>query len=292
MVALAMRQRGLVTAEQLRTVGVNDRTIRRWLRSGRLHRLRRGVYLVGHSVAPEGAAEMAAVLACGAGSVISHQSAARLFELRAFVRWDEAIVVTLVGRCDPGRKAGIRVHRVLSLDRRDIRVLEGIPVTAPARTLLDLAGVLPFHELERSFADARARGLVRSRDLRTVIERYPRRPGSKSLRRLLELDSRGGPSRSEAERKMRRLVSRAELPSPQMNMRVAGVEVDFVWRKHRVIVEVDGFAYHSGRDAYENDRDRDARVVAAGYPVTRVTWRPHSSRAAAVAGRIGGAAVS
>jgi predicted transcriptional regulator of viral defense system len=139
---LAARQRGVVTVKQLHAAGFDDGAIKRRRRAGRLHRLRHGVYHVGHAVPPDGAVEVAALLACGRQSVVSHRSAARLWGLPSFRDWRSPVDVTVVGR-DPGRKPGVRIHRTQCLDAREVRSADGIPVTTPARTLLDLAAVLP-----------------------------------------------------------------------------------------------------------------------------------------------------
>lgn len=285
---LAARQRGVVTAAQLHTAGFRRAAIKHRLSTGRLHRLHRGVYLVGHPVAPEGAAEMAALLACGRGSVISHRSAAKLWKLRAFIAWDRPVEVTVPGR-DPGGKPGLQVHCVAAFDRRDLRHAGNIPTTAPARTLLDLAAVLSFHDLEPSFADARARGLVLDRELTELLDRNRGRRGVRPLRRLFRLGQSGGLTRSEAERRLLALVRLAGLPAPEANALVRGFEVDFLWREQRVVLEVDGFAFHAGKGAFERDRARDATLVASGYTVTRVTWRQLVARPEAVIARIAAA---
>jgi very-short-patch-repair endonuclease len=167
--------------------------------------------------------------------------------------------------------------------------LDGIPATATARTLLDLASVLPFHELESCYADARTRGLVHKHELLAALGRGPRRHGAGALRRLLELDECGGPTRSVAERRFLRLVRTAGLPAPETNARIGGFEVDVVWRRHRFVVEVDGVAFHSGQEAFERDRVRDAMLMARGYAVSRVTWRQLNVNPVAVIARLAAA---
>jgi very-short-patch-repair endonuclease len=285
---LAARQRGVVTAEQLRRAGFDRHAVKRRCRAGRLHRLHRGVYLVGHAVMPEFAAEMAAVLACGAGSVVSHRSAAGLWRLPLAPEQSPAIDISIAGR-DPGLRTGITLHRVRALEASDTRRVAGIPVTAPARTLLDLAGALPFDDLEVAFLDARSRRLLGRRDLAATLARNASRPGVLQFRRLVELDHDTGLTRSEAERALLALVRAAGLPEPKANARVAGLEVDFLWPSQHVVVEVDGFAFHAGRQAFERDRERDAILAARGYVVLRVTWRQLIARREAVAARIAAA---
>jgi Transcriptional regulator, AbiEi antitoxin len=172
---VASRQRGVVTRRQLRAAGLTTNAIDYRLRSARLHVLYRGVYMLGHARPAEGAREFGAVLACGPGAALSHRSAAGLWRLFPPSRGE--IDVTVSGRrCDS--KRGIRVHRVDTLDRRDVRKLGGIPVTAPARTILDLAGVVGARELEQAMAEAQARRLVRRSDLLALLAVIPADRGS------------------------------------------------------------------------------------------------------------------
>lgn len=285
---LAGRQRGVVTVRQLHAAGFDRAAIKRRRRAGRLHRLHRGVYLLGHAAAPEGAAEVAALLACGPGSVISHGSAARLWRLPGFRDPRPLVEVTVTGR-DPKRRAGMRIHGSRTLDPRDVRHVDGIRSTAPGRTLLDLAAVLSLGELELAFLDARARGLLRDRDLTQILERNAGRRGAKPFRRLVELDRESGLTRSQAERKLLALVRAAALPTPKANARIGRSEVDFLWPEQKVIVEVDGYAFHAGGRAFERHRERDAALVARGYVVLRVTWRQLVARRDAVIARLAAA---
>jgi very-short-patch-repair endonuclease len=181
------------------------------------------------------------------------------------------------------------MHRVRSIDPAEIRTLHCIPTTTPARTLLDLARVLPPYSLERVVAEAQVRRLVTERDLEDQLERNPRRPGTRALRRIVNQE--GGPAftRSEAERRMLRLVRAAELPPPQVNARLGRYEVDFLWREQRLVVELDSFRFHSPRARFERDRARDAALAAAGYTVIRVTWRQLLDAPEAVAARVAAA---
>jgi very-short-patch-repair endonuclease len=287
-VRLAAQQRGVVTVEQLHAAGYDNAAIKRRCRSGQMHALHRGVYLLGLPIAPAHAAEIAALLACGTGSVVSHRSAARLWELPGFRDWSGPVEVTVPGR-NPGRKPGLMLYRVHKLDRRDMQPADGIPATAPARTLLDLATVLSIDDLEVACADAYARRLVRPTDLADVLNRNRGRRGAKALRSLLALALGAGLTRSEAERRMLALLREAALPVPKANARVGHHEVDFLWLEQKVIVEVDGYAFHAGRQAFERDRERDAVLVARGYVVIRVTWRQLVARPHALVARIAAA---
>ncbi len=196
--------------------------------------------------------------------------------------------VTVPGR-DPGRKPGIRIHCVTKLDPRDVRRLKGIPITTPARTILDLAAVVPSRELERALAEASARRLVRRSELLSLIARVGPRPGVPALRAMLELGSTPALTRSEAEERFLALVRAAELPPPEANVRIGPHEVDFLWPDQRLVVEIDGFQYHSSRATFERDRRRDADLAAQGYRVIRVTWRLMVDRPEAAVARIAAA---
>jgi very-short-patch-repair endonuclease len=197
--------------------------------------------------------------------------------------------VTLVGRnAEPA--PGIRIRRVAALGRKDIRRRAGIPLTSPARTLTDLAAALEPLELENALADAKFRGLVRDSELRAAIERAPKRSGTAALGRLLarQRDAGVGPARTRSgyERKLLELIDAAALPRPVTNVPVEGHMVDMFWPSQRLIVEFDGFGGHGRREAFETDRLRDQRLVAAGYRVIRITARQLDQSPFAVIARL------
>ena len=164
--------------------------------------------------------------------------------------------------------------------RQVVRRLNGIPLTLPARTLLDLAATETQRDLERALSEARVLKLVSDKQLLHAIERTPSRKGTKALRVLLD----HGPAitRSEAERRLLKLIRDANLPQPLTNVRLHGHTVDFCWPQNRLIVEFDGFAFHGHRRAFERDRKRDRTLVAAGYRVIRITWRQLTDESLAV----------
>lgn len=155
----------------------------------------------------------------------------------------------------------------------EVTRLRQIPVTTPARTLLDLATVLPSRELEQAIAKAERMHAGTQRRLLALLARYPSRAGTPKLRELLDGSRNPALTRSEAEERFLELVRRAGLPAPDTNVHVHGYELDFLWREERLAVEVDGFAFHSDRSAFEADRRRDADLAASGIQVIRVTWR-------------------
>ncbi len=238
---MAEQQHGVVARGQLLEAGLTAGRIDGRVRAGRLPVVHRGVYLLGSlrgALPPPRWREMAAVLACGPGSAVSHESAGSLWDIRPPRDTERAVDVTVPGA--DRRRPGVRAHRVSALRPGDVTNLEGIPVTTAARTLLDLAAAVGTRALEQAVARAQRLDLV---------------DGSEAEERLLALIRRGG------------------LPSPETNLDLAGHEVDLLWRSAGVVVEVDGFAYHSARRSFEHDRRRDAELAARGVRVVRVTWR-------------------
>lgn len=275
-VDLAAGQHGVVTRKQLLDVGLTPRMVQTRLSGGALLPLHRGVYLLGHlcgKLEPRWAREMAAVLACGPGAVVSHRSAARLWELvlprGPATREVEVMVRSLARR----RRPGIRTRRTRTLVPNEVSQLHGIPVTTPDRTLRDLSTVLASRDLNRAAARAERRDLITADQLATLMARQKGRHGAPLLRAAM--GAGGGPTltRSEAEERFLELVRSGRLPVPEVNVVVRGHEVDFLWRTERLAVEVDGFGFHASRRAFENDRRRDAELAAAGVHVIRVTWR-------------------
>ena len=250
--SVAARQHGMVTTKQLAAAGIGERAVAHRVANGRLTRIFRGVYRVGPVTAPYGL-EMAAVLATG--GALSHHSAAALW---GFCPPHDGNTHVTVTNKDARSRRGLTVHRTASLNAA---VHNGLPLTTPARTLHDLTPHLEPHELERAVEEAVIRGLTTPDELTT-------RP---ALRRARIEEPQL--TRSEAERRLRKLIRAARLPRPQTNTKVAGWEVDAVWPAQRLVVEVDGFAYHGNRAAFERDRRKDAALVAAGYRVVRITWR-------------------
>ena len=276
-VARAARQQGVVTSTQLAKAGLSRHAIAHRVANGWLRRRHRGVYLVGPLETPFSRA-MAAVLAYGNGALLSHYPAAVLWGIRP--PSGHVLHVTVAGR-DVRSRDGIRAHSVSYLHPADAIRHHGIPTTSPARILLDLAATAPRRELDRAVNEARVHRLVTDLSLDEQFSRYPTHRGTRGFRRAIRTDPAF--TRSEAERRLLELIRAARLPEPEVNVRIAGYEVDFVWPEQRLVVEVDGYAFHSSRRSFERDRERDARLVSAGWSVVRVTWRQIAGEREAVA---------
>jgi very-short-patch-repair endonuclease len=161
---------------------------------------------------------------------------------------------------------------VFTLRIDEITTVGCIPVTTVARTLLDLAFILPHADIERAVEQALSKRLTTRADVLSVLNQHARTPGAARLRSLIASDEPAF-TRSEAEARLLTLIRKARLARPEVNVMVAGYEVDFFWRSQRFIAEMDGCAYHSSHRKFESDRRRDAVLTVAGIRVIRVTWQ-------------------
>jgi very-short-patch-repair endonuclease/predicted transcriptional regulator of viral defense system len=279
--ALAARQHGIVTTPQLLAFGWSKDVISLRARRGALRRLHRGVYLVGPLDTPH-SRFMAASFVAGSDAVIASYPAVVLFGVRPPREGPIDVIVPRKLRSRPG----LRMHQA-TLHPRDITRRHGIPTTTPARALLDLAATEPTAELERALNEARALHLVSARSLDEQFSRYPRHRGAAALKKATTSDP--GFTRSKAERRALELIRRARLPEPEANVKVEGYEVDFLWRQERLIVEIDGYAFHSMRRSFEQDRRRDQQLTTKGYRVIRITWRQLTEEPEAVVATISAA---
>jgi very-short-patch-repair endonuclease len=255
----------MVSRAQLLAAGFDGDAIAYRVRAGRLHPRHRGVYAVGHVPVSPLATAMGAVLACGDGAVLSHRSAGALW--RILPRWPRTPdVTTRAGR----PRTGIHVHRSRTLTPQDVTHHYGIPVTTPNRTLLDLTETLPDRELIRAQNEAYVLKLTTPPALATFLTRNPGRPTS---RLTVERSATAAPTRSHLEDDFLRFLRRHDLPPPELNQRIAGYEVDAVWRDKRLIAELDGYTFHATPSSFESDRERDATLLTAGFSTLRITHR-------------------
>jgi very-short-patch-repair endonuclease len=269
--ALAGRQHGVVTRAQLRALGLSDDAVDKRAERGRLHRLHRGVYAVGHTVLGARGRWMAAVLAAGPGAVLSHAAAGALWELRpsAAARTD----VTVPGSGGRRKRPGLRIHRARDVSGQTT-THHGIPVTTPARTILDLAATLERRRLEILLDRAENARLTDVASLDALARAHTGHRGASRLREALNTHTPGTTiTRSELEERFLALCRDAGLSTPRVNHHVAGLEVDFLFEAARLVVETDGYRHHRTRDQFERDRDRDAALTRAGYRTLRFTHR-------------------
>lgn len=281
---LATKQHGVIGRRQLLALGFGPGVIKRWLRAGRLHRLHREAYAVGHLPLNRHARWLAAVLACGEGSLLSHHSAAALWGLSK-PRGAVVDVTAPRGRqYRPGRFK-IRLHRGRLFDEdRDERA--GIPVTSVARTLFDYAEVAGFRRLEHAWEEADRLRLLRLGEVERVCERGYGRRALRPIRRLLAEARSPTLVRSPLEERFQRFCLFYELPPHSTNVDVLGSEVDVLWPAAQLIVELDSWEFHSHRAAFQRDRARDSRLLVAGYRTVRVTHDRLDTEAATLAAEL------
>lgn len=233
------------------------------------------MYVVGAAPLTREGRRLAAVFAVGPGARLAYRSAAAHWELRA--RDPRRPEVTAPRR---GRRQipGILVHESRRLAVDQFTTHRGIPITTVARTLADLAAVVPIRELTRAVERA---DILQLLDVPSLLAASERRPGGRAIRRVLGAWA-PAPTRSELEARLLELVRAAGFPEPAVNARLAGYEVDLLWQDARLVVEADGAEFHASRAAMERDRRRDARLAARGYRVLRVTWTQVTRRPAEV----------
>jgi very-short-patch-repair endonuclease len=288
---LAARQHGVVSLEQMRAVGMGDGAIEHAIHVGRLHRVFRGVYALGHPQIGERGRLRAATLACGKDAAASHRSAAALLRLI-----DKGpVVIDVIAPGARGRTIdGLHLHRVRPPRPDEVGTVAGIPCTSPARTLVDLASVVGDWTLRSAFERAAQRRCLDIPAIERAID--PGRRGVGSLRALVEAWRQAAPLtkkgrlKSPLEAKVLPLLAQRNLPVPLFNAPVqianGRIEVDFLWPDHRFVLEADSRDFHGTHLAFERDRWRDRELMRVGYATLRVTHRQAEREAAAVADTI------
>ncbi|MQA74824.1 MAG: DUF559 domain-containing protein [Solirubrobacterales bacterium] len=249
----------MITTRQLVAAGLDKSAIARRVASGRLHRIHRGVYAVGHGGLSRKSRWKAATLACGDGAALSHRSAAELWGMLDGASGPVHVTVPVAG--GRARRAGVRIHRCASPSPGSTTRRDGIDVARPERTLVDLRGLVSPGALRRAVRQAEILGLP--------------------IRSFLLVADR---TASELERLFLALCRRRRLPMPDVNAWLGPDRVDFLWPRHQVIVETDSYRYHRGSIAFEDDHAKDNRLMALGYDVLRFTyWRVVNEPTAVVA---------
>lgn len=270
---------------------MSDKVIHIWIRAGFLHPVFRGAHAVGHRAIGRRGRMLAAVLACGEGAILSHGSAAELLRL-----WDkQQVLIHVIPTEQAGRKIdGVRWHGVRYPTEDEVTVVDGIPCTTASRTLVDLAGSFGTTALHRFVEQAAVRRLLDVHEVDEILARG-RRCGARQLRAVLApWRGRGGevPTlRSLLEGRLFPALIEAGLPRPECNevlwLEGRRTEVDMLWEEQRLAIEADGEETHGTRAAFQRDRERDQRLVAAGYRTARVTWRQLEDEPEVLVVRIG-----
>lgn len=288
--ALAARQHGLVTRAQLLALGLSPSAVSRRLAAGLLHAVHRGVYTVGHPLLTRRGSDLAAVLVCGPGAVLSNQPSGALLGL---VSWNGRPHVTTARSRGP--LEGVVVHRTRGLHPSEVTTHDGVPCTTWARTLLDLAGELPVARVVRALEAAVVADLYHHPELLAVLARAHGHRGAGRLREVTALGHHLTPdrTRSPLEEEFLLLVreARARIPQPRMNAWLVlddapGYEIDALWAHARLAVELDSVKYHAHEGARRRDRARDAHLQRHGYTVLRLTWDDVTRRPGATLRRL------
>jgi predicted transcriptional regulator of viral defense system len=269
--ARAAEQWGVLSVAELHACGLSKQAIARRVARGRLHPIHRGVYAVGHAGLSLEARFLAAVKACGETAVLSHGSAAVLWDITGWdERYPDVTVAQGVWRAHPG----IRVHRSSTLARDDVARRRSIPVTTPARTLIDLAGALPERALRRAVRQAQSLHLTNVPQLARALQRPGPRRGIAALAQILATGP--APTRSVLEDVVLDLILGGGLQHPDVNVPLTldgrRVVPDFRWSARRLAIEADGAQWHDHRLAREDDAERQTLLERHGERVLRVTW--------------------
>lgn len=279
--AVAERQHGVVSRDQLRRLGASKKMINHAIATGRLYPIFRGAFGVGHQPISRNGRLLAAVLASGEGSVVSHGTAAALLGL-----WERPpSVIDVIAPIEAGRKiSGIRRRHTPPPLPRDRHIHEAVPCTSPSRTIVDVAGIVREAALRRTIEQAAVLSILNVPEIEAILA-GPRRRGSPRLRLILDDWRRYSPAtrlRSPMEAKLLPLLSQRGLPVPQCNevLRLGDeeFEIDFLWRRQRLAVETDGRKYHDNPAARARDSIRNRILRAAGWRVWRLAWNDLEQR--------------
>lgn len=288
---LAERQHGVVARRQLSALGLSEREIDLRIASGDLHPVFRGAFAVGHLAIDRPGRMLAAVLACGDGTVLSHGSAAELQGLWTGSRSRS----TSSRRAEPVARSPTSAGTTCFAPRlQKIEIREGIPCTTVSRTVVDMAGRMGSTALRRLVERAAIQRRLEVREVDRILA-LGRRRGAPQLRAILDpwrTDTERRPRlRSPLEAHLLPALVAAGVPRPECNVKLQvdggrPLEVDMLWRAEKLAIEADGEETHGTRRAFQEDRKRDQRLLAAGFRVARVTWRQAEDEPTGVAARI------
>ncbi len=265
---ITAKQRTLASAEQLHARGISKRAIEYRLIAERLQIVFRGVYTVSPGELPPLALEQAALLACGNQCFISHHSAAFVWGLRKTP--PTQVEVSVVDRYCASR-TGMRVHRIQSVDPSERQRHGGLWISSPARAVLEVAATATADQLADVVNEGHGLRLFTPRELEAVVRRNRGRRGAAKLAEVLGDEDAMTITRSRAEKAFLKLIRDARLPAPDVNQRLGRYSPDFMWRRERLIVELDSYRFHGGPDSFQNDREKDLVYRDAGFDVLRPT---------------------
>lgn len=257
----------MLSTEELVSCGLGEDAVAYRLKTGRLHVVFRGVYSFGCGELPPFARELAGLKACGGGSFVSHRSAA--FVWGALSRPPAEVDVSVVGSGSRSRD-GLRVHRLRAVEKRELRWQEDLWVSSPARVCLEIAATSP-SDLPDVIDHGLANRLLSRREIEDVLRRHRGQRGAARLAAVLGDEAAMTITRSRAEKAMLKLIRDSRLPRPEANVTLGRYRPDFLWRDHRLIVELDSYGFHGGPEAFRNDREKDLFYRDLGFDVLRFT---------------------
>jgi hypothetical protein len=271
---IAGRQLGVISLEQLFSVGLSRGQIERWVRDGHLHRLYRGVYAVGHRNLVPHAWLIAALLACGDESFLSHRTAAAVWGLRPIAT--KRIEVTVPGPKFRAR-AGLIVHRTaLPPEVADLALRNGLRVSSVPRMLIELAVAEQPDELDRLITESVRKQIFDLQAVQAALTSHERRPGVGRLKAGLEGYLPREDRKSDLERSFDQAIAGTDIPPPLKNVKIDIWEIDCLWPEQRLALELDGRPYHVAVKDTERDRIKDAKLMRLGLKPLRITdlrWR-------------------
>ena len=280
LVRLAAKQHGVIGRGQLLALGFTKDAIRHRLDQGRIFVVQSKIYSLLPSLTTPGRM-MAAVLSCGPGAALSHRAGAAVWDLGP---WPSGVIdVSLTRNCRP--RVGVRLHRFEVLE---VVTKDGFSVTSPMRALADLAATEPRPRVERAYEQAERLGLL---DIAVLAAECDGRRGSRVLKRLIDEGREAPRSKNELERAFLDLCRDHNLPLPSQNVSLHGLEVDNYWPDKKVVVELHGYEWHKTRNAFEQDRRRDAQLARHGIRVLRFSWRQVTRQPELVAETVASASI-
>ncbi len=289
--AIASHQSGRLSRSQLIAAGASSSSITRRVNAGRLIRVARGVYAVGHVAPAPYLKEVDALLGLAGQALLSHLTAARLW--RIHMPADDRYVDLLVSHDARHCMTTARVHRANDFERLRPVYLHDLPVVPVPLALFQIAALVSSRELERAVDEALARELTSTEALHRALNEYSTRVGRVALRRVLaDRVEAAGFTRSAMERRMLELIREAGPPEPVKNAQIGEFTADFYWPQCKVAVEMDSYRWHRVRSNWERDRRKDIVFKAAGIDLTRLTWSALTHERLRTAALMGGLLVN
>lgn len=264
---IAVVQRSRVARRQLLAAGVTRHMVATRLKSKSLTEAHNGVYIVGPNVDVPLGRETAALLAVDA-SVLSHLTAGAVYEVIRIAAGQPIHVTVLIPKKS---RPGIVVHRSRTLTAADLTLHHGLPITSVARTLFDIAGILPAREVEWALDEALGRKIVTLGEIRELLARTKGRRAAAVLGALVESRTNNAGSRTKWERRAAGAFRAAGFPPFEQNVWYLGYQHDFLWRRQRVALEIDGLQWHSTLSRMNRDDTKQKALERNGIDANRVT---------------------